>query len=421
MKELIVAIVLISITALVFFFFRKSTKEERKPSEKVKKEEIKESIQQEKSVPIVHSNAVDLKEHLIKTFKDSKDLRRCYVFHNGHIILFSDDKRISLCYLRKLNDKTQKIISKSVDLDLISDISYSEKAKMIAVTLKNSKNILFYDLEEENGKNKLVKTEKQIPTKRKFEIKYVAITKDGSHVSTSGTDQDTEVQVYNTKTMKMVEKIETGGIYNLQMKMSPDDKDILISTFLNDISVIHFDKKDKFNDQTRTYEAVVSVSRQKSISGIKEKILCFEFSNDDRFFIVSCESKMVKILQNFGNISESKVFNEFKPDFKSEVSSLFVDSFFNGKIDGYIALVDERDIVICDAEGKEIKRLEKAHDDEIICLKLVKVDLSSESQETNENLKEISFEDPKDKDGSIALISASKDGRVKIWNLKLNK
>ena len=292
---------------------------------------------------------------------------------------------------------------------------------MIAVTLKNSKNILFYDLEEENGKNKLVKTEKQIPTKRKFEIKYVAITKDGSHVSTSGTDQDTEVQVYNTKTMKMVEKIETGGIYNLQMKMSPDDKDILISTFLNDISVIHFDKKDKFNDQTRTYEAVVSVSRQKSISGIKEKILCFEFSNDDRFFIVSCESKMVKILQNFGNISESKVFNEFKPDFKSEVSSLFVDSFFNGKIDGYIALVDERDIVICDAEGKEIKRLEKAHDDEIICLKLVKVDLSSESQETNENLKEISFEDPKDKDGSIALISASKDGRVKIWNLKLNK
>ena len=142
MKELIVAIVLISITALVFLFFRKSTKEEEKPREKVKKEKKKESLQQEKSVPIVHSNAVDLKEHLIKTFKDSKDLRRCYVFHNGHIILFGDDKRISLCYLRKLNDKTQKIISKSVELDLISDISYSEKAKMIAVTLKNSKNIL---------------------------------------------------------------------------------------------------------------------------------------------------------------------------------------------------------------------------------------------------------------------------------------
>lgn len=421
MKELIIAVVLISISALVFLFFRKSSKEEGKPITKEKKEENKETPKQEKPAKAINSNAVDLKEHLIKTFKDSKDLRRCYVFHNGHIILYSDDKRISLCYLRKLNDKTQKIISKSVDIDLISDISYSEKAKMIAVTLKNSKNILFYDIDEENGKNKLVKIDKQIPTKRKFEIKYVSITKDGLHVSTSGTDQDTEVQVYNTKTMKMIEKIETGGIYNLQMKMTPDDKDILISTFLNDISVIHFDKKDKFNDQTKTYEPVVSVSRQKSISGIKEKILCFEFSNDDRFFIVTCESKAVKILQNFGNISESKVFSEFKPNFKSEVSSLFVDSFFNGKIDGYIALIDERDIVICDAEGKEVKRLEKAHEDEIICLKLVKVDLSSESQETNENLKEISFEDPKDKDGTIALVSASKDGRVKVWNLKLSK
>ena len=238
-------------------------------------------------------------------------------------------------------------------------------------------------------------------------------------MSTSGTDQDTEIQIYNIATIKLIDKLETGGINNLQMKMSQDDNDILVSTFLNDISVIHFDKKEKFNNQNLGYETIVSIIRKKSISGIKEKISCFEFSNDQQFFVVSTDSRTIKIMQNYGNISESKVFSEFKTDFKSDTVSLYVNSFFNGKIEGYVALVDGTDIVICDTEGNVLMRMEKAHDNEILALKLVKVNLEENEEAPKDSFISEQFEDAKDKEGKIALISASKDGRVKIWNLKL--
>ena len=163
----------------------------------------------------------------------------------------------------------------------------------------------------------------------------------------------------------------------------------------------------------------MSIIRKKSISGIKEKIACFEFSNELQFFVVSTDSKTIKIMQNYGNISESKVFSEFKTDFRSDTVSLYVNSFFNGKIEGYVALVDGTDIVICDTDGNVVMRMEKAHDNEIIALKLVKVNLEENEEAPKDSFINEQFEGAKDKEGKIALISASKDGRVKIWNLKL--
>ena len=124
-------------------------------------------------------------------------------------------------------------------------------------------------------------------------------------------------------------------------------------------------------------------------------------------------------MQNYGNISESKVFSEFKTDFRSDTVSLYVNSFFNGKIEGYVALVDGTDIVICDTDGNVVMRMEKAHDNEIIALKLVKVNLEENEEAPKDSFINEQFEGAKDKEGKIALISASKDGRVKIWNLKL--
>lgn len=419
MKEFIIAFILIAIPLFVYFFLIK-TSSSAKPKEK---EETKKEVEmvkvEESSKPEQKEKTVNPKDYLIKTFKDTKDLRRCYIHHNGHVVIYSDDKRISFAYIKYIGGKGQKIISKSVDRDLISDIAYSEKSRKIAVTLKNSKNILFYSLVDDNGKTKLQQLPQSIETKRKFEIKEVVISNDGNYVSTSGTDQDTEIQIYNIESMKLIDKLETGGINNLQIKMSQDDNDILVSTFLNDISVIHFDKKEKFNNQNLGYETIVSIIRKKSISGIKEKIACFEFSNELQFFVVSTDSKTIKIMQNYGNISESKVFSEFKTDFRSDTVSLYVNSFFNGKIEGYVALVDGTDIVICDTDGNVVMRMEKAHDNEIIALKLVKVNLEENEEAPKDSFINEQFEGAKDKEGKIALISASKDGRVKIWNLKL--
>ena len=64
-------------------------------------------------------------------------------------------------------------------------------------------------------------------------------------------------------------------------------------------------------------------------------------------------------------------------------------------------------------------RMEKAHDNEIIALKLVKVNLEENEEAPKDSFINEQFEGAKDKEGKIALISASKDGRVKIWNLKL--
>jgi hypothetical protein len=264
----------------------------------------------------------EAKEHLIKSFKDLKYMKHCLIHHNGHIIVFCDDKRISLLYFPKLTSKHHKIISKNIDSDVISDISYSETTRQIAVSSKNGKSIYFYVISSESTKNKLIKHQNAIiNTTRKYEIKNISIRKDGKYVITSGTDQDTEIQIYNTKTLKLVDKMETGGINNLEMKMNPNDNDIMISTFLNDISIIHFDKSEKFNNESKAYEVVEKITRYKSVPSKKDKILGFEFSNDDMFFVVACD-KLIKIYQHYGNVSESKSFIEFNTTTTTGVVSL---------------------------------------------------------------------------------------------------
>ena len=202
--------------------------------------------------------------------------------------------------------------------------------------------------------------------------------------------------------------------------MTPDNKNLLISTFLNEISVIFLEKNEKFNNVTLKYENSFKFLRKKSISGIKAKILSFTFTNNENFFLVSTENKTIKILQIFGNISDSKVFKEIKRDFNVKIVSMYVEEFYNGKLTGKIAYSEDNNIYICDCEGKNLFTFENAHDNEIVNLLITKINCEEENENKIErDFNEIDFNENSEKDekGKIIVISGSKDGRIKFWNL----
>ncbi len=94
---------------------------------------------------------------------------------------------------------------------------------------------------------KLNKLEKIIKTTRKFGIKQLAITKCGRYVASSGTDQDTIIQIFDVEKAQMIESIDTGGINNIEIKFTPCDNYLTISTYMYEISVIEFKRTMKFN------------------------------------------------------------------------------------------------------------------------------------------------------------------------------
>ena len=201
--------------------------------------------------------------------------------------------------------------------------------------------------------------------------------------------------------------------------MTPDNKNLLISTFLNEISVINLEKNEKFNNVTLKYENSFKFLRKKSISGIKAKILSFTFTNNENFFLVSTENKTIKILQIFGNISDSKVFKEIKRDFNVKIVSMYVEEFYNGKLTGKIAYSENNNIYICDCEGNNLLTFKDAHDNEIVNLMITKINCEEEKEDNERDYKIINFDEnlEKDQKGKIIVISGSKDGRIKFWNI----
>ena len=130
---------------------------------------------------------------------------------------------------------------------------------MVAVALKNSKQIIFYDLVKENEKFKLVKANKIINSSRKFEINKLAITKDGNYVFSTGNRQDTMVQIFETKTGNNIDNIDTNEIQNVEIKMTPDDKYLAISTYMYEIAVLELKKTVKFNKAIEGDEVTLKV------------------------------------------------------------------------------------------------------------------------------------------------------------------
>ena len=387
----------------------KLTKSNNSIKEKPKEEESK--IEPEKEE--IKTEKKDISKYLLKTIKEGKDMKKCYFYNKGHFILFCDEKRVCLCYLKNFNSSSQKIVSKNIDKDIIVDVSFSPKKTVIYCASKNSKLIIPYYLEKIDGKVKLNKGEKVIKCDRPFEIKEVITNDLGTLVGTIGTNGDTEIQIYDTISLDLKFKQSTGAIENFQMLMGPNDTDLLVSTFMNDISVINLEKNDKFNSETKQYEDIYSFKRNTSISGVKAKLLYYCLSNDEKFFAISGDDKTIKIFRNYGNISESKMFSQISLEFNANVAAFYVDNFENGRLSGLIAVADGIDAYVYDTNGKLILELPEAHNSEIISLYLTKDDLNRKESVENEEFKK--YEE--NKNGELCLISAGKDGRIKFWKI----
>lgn len=421
MLGVIIAISLILLTISIFLLQSKSANSNSTPQNQKKVPKSSPEKSQNKPQPKPQERKPekenDCAKYLLKTIKEDKEMTHCYFYNNGHFILFCNQKKVSLCYLKSINSKSQKIYSKNIDRDLINDISFSPITKTVVCASKNSKSILFYELANVDGKIKLNKVEnKSITTQRPYEINSIVMNHSGDMICTSGTDDDTEIQIYNSNSLERIFKQSTGGIHNFQMIMATNDTDLLISTFMNDISVINFNKNEKFNSTTKKYETIYSITRNHSISGIKSKMLFSTMSNDEKFFAVSTEDKNIKILRNYGNISESKVFSQFSLDHTANIISLYVDDFEGGRLNGLVATSNEGSIHIYDLNGNKKLDLIDGHESNIIGLYLCKVDLKKNEEVGNEMPEIVDCEQER-KMGEYCLISAASDGKVKFWKI----
>lgn len=195
---------------------------------------------------------------------------------------------------------------------------------MIAVALKNSKQIIFYELfyNSSDKKTKLQKVEKKaIKSDHTFEINHVVYSKDGNYIATTGVNNDTTVNIYNAHNLNKIEAVDINELQNIHINFSPDDKYLTISTYMYEISVIEFKKSSKFNKNNNSEEVTTKVQKNRSIGGIKVPILSYEFSNEHNYFVVSSMDNKIKVFQSFApnyNLEESKCIREIDIDFDDE-------------------------------------------------------------------------------------------------------
>jgi WD40 repeat protein len=84
--------------------------------------------------------------------------------------------------------------------------------------LKNSKKLVFYEIiKDDSGKLKLNKQEKFIATTRKFEIKNVVFSKCGNYIATTGSGQDTVLQVYDANKLTLIESIDIAEVFKINI------------------------------------------------------------------------------------------------------------------------------------------------------------------------------------------------------------
>ena len=396
------------IIALYILFGPKKPEVKKEKNKKETKTQIKTKNEEKKVMPPIKAEkeiekeepSTDISKYLFKTIKDCNSMSKCYFYKNGQVILFCDEKKISLCIFKTSFNDTPKIYNKTIEKDLITDICLSLDKKTIYCSNKNSKMILFYTLEKVDGKIKLVKLDKNIICNRPYEIRSIVCDKLGTLIFSIGTNDDTEIQIFDAISSELKFKESTSAIQNLQMEMGPNDSDLLISTFMNDISVLNFEKSDKFNPESKKYENVYKFKRSSSIP-VKARPLFYTLSNNEKFFAVSCDDKSVKIFRIYGNISESKIYAQINLENNTNVCYLFVDDFQNGKLEGYLAVESGNDILIYDINGNIYKELNDAHDSDIVGLYLTKED----------------NKDNTDKNKDLILISAGKEGRIKFWKI----
>ena len=404
MFTIIIGFILFLIALYILFGSKSSEGKSKEKKETSKKNDIKKIVkekEEKKDINEINQEKepkIDISKYLYKTIKECNSMLKCYFYKNGHLILFCDEKKISLCLIKSFFSEAPKIYSKTIEKDLIADICLSPEKKLIFCANKNSKSILYFTLEKVEGKIKLVKLDKTIKCERPYEIKSIVSNSSGNLICSIGTNDDTEIQIFDAISSEIKYKDSTNSIQNFQMIFGPNDSDLLISTYMNDISVLNFEKTEKFNNETKKYENKYKFKRGSSIP-VKTKPLFYDLSNNEKFFILSGDDKTIKIFRNYGNISEAKIYSQINLDFNANICTLFVDSFENGKLEGFIAVGKDNDIIIYNITGEIYLELPEAHSSEIIGLHI-----------TKEN-------DDNSNDKNLVLISAGKDGKIKFWKI----
>ena len=405
MFTIIIGFILFLIALYILFGSKSSEGKSKEKKETSKKNDIKKIVkekEEKKDINEINQEKepkIDISKYLYKTIKECNSMLKCYFYKNGHLILFCDEKKISLCLIKSFFSEAPKIYSKTIEKDLIADICLSPEKKLIFCANKNSKSILYFTLEKVEGKIKLVKLDKTIKCERPYEIKSIVSNSSGNLICSIGTNDDTEIQIFDAISSEIKYKDSTNSIQNFQMIFGPNDSDLLISTYMNDISVLNFEKTEKFNNETKKYENKYKFKRGSSIP-VKTKPLFYALSNNEKFFILSGDDKTIKIFRNYGNISEAKIYSQINLDFNANICTLFVDSFENGKLEGFIAVGKDNDIIIYNINGEIYLELPEAHNSEIIGLHITK-----ENNDDNSN------------DKNLVLISAGKDGKIKFWKI----
>ena len=405
MFTIIIGFILFLIALYILFGSKSSEGKSKEKKETSKKNDIKKIVkekEEKKDINEINQEKepkIDISKYLYKTIKECNSMLKCYFYKNGHLILFCDEKKISLCLIKSFFSEAPKIYSKTIEKDLIADICLSPEKKLIFCANKNSKSILYFTLEKVEGKIKLVKLDKTIKCERPYEIKSIVSNSSGNLICSIGTNDDTEIQIFDAISSEIKYKDSTNSIQNFQMIFGPNDSDLLISTYMNDISVLNFEKTEKFNNETKKYENKYKFKRGSSIP-VKTKPLFYALSNNEKFFILSGDDKTIKIFRNYGNISEAKIYSQINLDFNANICTLFVDSFENGKLEGFIAVGKDNDIIIYNITEEIYLELPEAHSSEIIGLHITK-----ENNDDNSN------------DKNLVLISAGKDGKIKFWKI----
>ena len=151
--------------------------------------------------------------------------------------------------MKNFTSELPKIYNKNIEKDLIVDVCLSPEKKTVYCANKNSKKILYYTLEKIDSKLKLIKQEnKSIQCERPYEISSIVCDNSGSLICTIGTNDDTEIQIFEPLSSELKFKQSTSAIKNIQLLMGPNDNNLLISTYMNDISVFNLEKSDKLEE-----------------------------------------------------------------------------------------------------------------------------------------------------------------------------
>lgn len=382
---MILVLLLLGLPIIYFIFFKKNTKTEltkaeikQQRSKKNKKEENDRTSSTEKQVEEPQQKpqekpkkVYEENKAIINHFRETKEIVNYNFSADCSTIVFHDEKKFYLAFNSNFLEKNIPIYSKTVEYDVISDAAFSKDKQIMVVALKNSKDLIFYELKEDNGKLKFFKLDKKIKTERKFDIKRVIITKDGGFALTSGTSQDTEIQIFDVTKAAYLHSIDINEIENEDMKFNPECDYATISTSLYELASIHMSKVSNHKKNSQTEEISLKAEKKNSVS-VKEPIFQYDFTNSNNFFVVLTKDSKIKLYQNYGTFPESKSIHEYKvSSAKATAASAYVIQE-NHRLDGYFAYAAGSSVVITDVQGRELKSLPDVADSNVIAIKLVK-------------------------------------------------